>query len=283
MSTNSVADNPIRIRSLEYASLALSETQPTGVGTRFGNDIYPYRKDGFYFTYKDRSPFQIYKESTPYLYLTRDSGVTVKGQFDPKVNRGISVPINPSSSSEYEVIALQLSIRFDQDVFPFAPTQIFELQGKNSYTRLYMVAADKSGKRARIYGIDQTGKLQNGIAFYLNGAIVREPYITAKEWSMLGIRFSKPLDFSNYSGAFRITGPLTVNNLSHYKSTSLQRVQQVVERPWYKVKISGPLTLDWNYWNSVPFLWGNGENSVLVISSESYYGVDLSDIYKIYT
>lgn len=283
MSTNSVADNPVRIRSLEYASLALSDTQPTGVGTRFGNDIYPYRKDGFYFTYKDRSPFQIYKESTPYLYLTRDSGVTVKGQFDPKVNRGISVPVNPASSPEYEVIALQLSMRFDQDVFPFAPTQIFELQGKNSYIRFYMVAADKSGKRARIYAIDQLGKLQNGIAFYVNGAIVREPYITAKEWSMLGIRFSKPLNFNNFSGAFRITGPLTVNNLSHYKSTSLQRVQQVVERPWYKVKISGPLTLDWNYWNSVPFLWGNGENSVLVISTESYYGVDPSDIYKVYT
>lgn len=283
MSTTSVSDNPIRIRSLEYASLALSDTQPTGIGTRFGNDIYPYRKDGFYFTYKNRSPFQIYKESTPYLYLTRDSGVTVKGQFDPKVNRGISVPVNASSSTEHEVIALQLSMRFDQDVFPFSPTQIFELQGKSSYIRFYMVAADKSGKRARIYAIDQQGKLQNGIAFYLNGAIVREPYITAKEWSMFGIRFSKPLDFSNYSGAFRITGPLTVNNLSYYKSTSLQRVQQQVDRPWYKVKISGPLTLDWNYWNAVPFLWGNGENSVLVISTESYYGVDPSDIYKVYT
>jgi hypothetical protein len=283
MSTNSVSDNPVRIRSLEYASLALSDTQPTGIGTRFGNDVYPYRKDGFYFTYKNIVPFQIYKESTPYLYLTRDSGIAVKGQFDPKVNRGISVPVNSSSATDYEVIALQLSMRFDQDVFPFSPTQIFELQGKSSYIRFYMVAADKSGKRARIYAIDQQGKLQNGIAFYLNGAIVREPYITVKEWSMLGIRFAKPLDFSNYSGAFRITGPLTVNNLSHYKSTSLQKVQTSVERPWYKVKISGPLTLDWNYWNAVPFLWGAGDNSVLVISSESYYGVDPSDIYKVYT
>lgn len=282
MSTNSVSDNPVRIRSLEYASLSLSDTGPTGIGTRFGNDVYPYRKDGFYFTYKNRSPFQIYKESTPYLYLTRDSGITLKGQFDPKVNRGISVPVNPSSANGYEVIALQLSMRFDQDVFPFAPTQIFELQGKSSYIRFYMVAADKSGKRARIYAIDEKGKLQNGIAFYLNGSIVREPYISIKQWSMLGIRFSKPLDFNNYSGAFRITGPLTVNNLSYYKSTALQRVQQQVERPWYKVKFSGPLTLDWNYWNSVPFLWGTGDSSVLVISTESYYGVDPSDIYKVY-
>jgi hypothetical protein len=99
---------------------------------------------------------------------------------------------------------------------------------------------------------------------------------------MLGISFANAQDFSNYSGAFRITGPLTVNNISYYKSTNLQQVQSEVFRPWFKVKRAGSLILDWNYWNALPYLWG-GENSVLVISSISSYGINPSDVYKAYT
>jgi hypothetical protein len=279
ISTTNAAANPISIKSLEYASLSLSETRPTPIGTRFGNDIFPYKKDGLYFSYKDRNPFSIYKGSTPYLYLTRDSGITLRGQYDPQVNRGISVPINQAVSDDYKVIAMQLSMRFDQDFFPYAPTQIFELQSNNSYIRFYMVATHPSGKRAKIYAINSNGELENGLAFYLNGKIVKDPTITIKEWAMLGIRFANTQDFTNYTGAFRITGPLTVNNLSYYKSTNLQEVQNKIERIWFKVKKTGALTLDWNYWNAVPYLW----NNVLVISETSYYGVDPSDIYKIYT
>lgn len=279
VSSVNVAASPIKIKSLEYASLSLSDTAPTPIGTRFGNDIYPYRKDGFYFTYKQKNPFSIYKGSTPYLYLTRDSGVTLRGQYDPLINRGISIPINKSVSNNYKVIALQLSVRYDQDFFPYAPMQLFEIQSKNSYIRVYLKATHPSGKRAKIYAINANGELENGIAFFLNGRIVREPTITVKEWAMLGIRFANTQDFSNYAGALRLTAPVTINNVSYYKSTNLQEVQNVVERPWFKVQKQGALTLDWNYWNAIPYLW----QDVLVISNTSYYGVDPSDIYKIYT
>lgn len=275
----SVADNPIAIRSLEYAALSLSDTAPTPIGTRFGNDMYPYRKDGFYFTYKQKNPFTIYKGSTPYLYMTRNSGITIKGQYDPLVNRGISIPVNQSRSNNYKVIAMQMAIRFDQDFFPYAPTQIFEIQSKNSYIKFFMVATHPSGKRAKIYAINSRGQLENGLAFYLNGKLVREPSITVKEWSMLGIRFANTQDFTEYEGAIRLNGPLTFNSISYYKSTSLQEVENVVKRPWFKVENAGSLNLDWNYWNAIPYLW----DEVLYISRTSYYGVDPSDIYKAYT
>ena len=283
MSSNSIEDNPISIKSLEYASMSLSETSPTPVGTRFGNDIYPYRKEGFYFTYKKQNPFSIYKGSTPYLYLTRNSGMTIRGTYDPLVNRGISVPINQPKSSTYRVIAIQMALRFDQDFFPYAPMQIFEIQSKNSYIKVYAVATHPSGKRAKIYAVNSKGELENGLAFYLNGNIVKDPTITVKEWAMLGIRFANRQDFDNYAGALRLTGPLTFNNISYYKSTNLQEVQDVVRRPWFKVRnlespTLGSLTLDWDFWYPA-FLW----RGVLVISTTSYYGVDPSDIYNIYT
>jgi hypothetical protein len=83
---------------------------------------------------------------------------------------------------------------------------------------------------------------------------------------------------NNYLGSLRITGPILVNMLSHYQSTNLQEVQQITNRPWLKVKESGSLEFDWEYWD-LSYIW----NGVLVLASRSYYGVDPSDVYKTYT
>jgi hypothetical protein len=142
-----------------------------------------------------------------------------------------------------------------------------------------MVATDQTGQRARIYGINaNTGRVEDGIAFYLNGNIVKDPVITIKQWSFLGISFSNLLDISSTYGSIKLNGPLLFNNISYYQSTNLQEVQKVSTRPWLQVKRSGPLPLDWEYWLSKSFLW----NGVLVASSISYYGVSPDDIYKSY-
>lgn len=278
MTSQSINDTPIFIKSLEYASMSLSETSPTPVGTRFGNDIFPYRKDGFYFNYKSENPFSIYKGSTPYLYLTRNSGITIRGNYDPIVNRGISIPINENKSDDFKVIAMQMALRFDQDFFPYAPMQIFEIQSSNSYIKVFAVANHPSGQRAKLYAINSRGELEDGLAFYLNGNIVKDPVISVKEWTMLGISFANTQQFEQFAGAIRLTGPLTFNNISYYKSTNLQEVTNTVERPWFKVKLLGTLDLDWGFWNPA-YMW----NNVLVISETSYYGVNPSDIYKVYT
>lgn len=270
---------PIKIRSLQLASQSLSATTPTKIGTRFGNDIYPYKKSGIYFDYKSKNPFSIYKESNPYLYLTKKSGIEPRGDFYSFENRGISFPINQTMASSYSIIAMQASLYFSQDFFPFNAIEIFEIQSKNSHIKFYLKSIHPSGKRAKIYAINaNTGKIENGIAFYVNGNIVRDPVITIKEWTMLGISFANSLNFNSYSGAIRVTGPILINNVSHYQATNLQEVQQVSVRPWFKVKGIGSLSFDWQYWEA-SFLW----NGVLVISSTSYYGVNPSDIYKIYT
>jgi len=270
---------PLRIRSLQYASQALDISSPNAIGTRFGLPIYPYKRSGLYYSYKDTNPFSIYKSSSPYLYMTRNSGIQLRGDYNPLINRGLSIPINAEKSSSYKVMAMQSMIRFDEDFFPYAPTQIFELESKNGTIKFYMVANDKNGKRAKIYAINSsTGQIENGIGFYWNGNLVQEPVMTIKEWGMLGISFSNILDFSNFVGSLRINGPIIINNISHYQSTNLQEVQKVNRRPWFKVKYAGSLELEWDFWYS-SYFW----NGVLVVSSTSYYGVNPSDIYKSFT
>lgn len=274
-----IITNPVKVKKLEFASQAFNKDTSNPVGTRFGNPIYPYKKSGLYFDYKTRNPFSIYKSSSPYLYMTRYSGIQLRGQYDPSVNRGLSMPINQTKAENYKAMAMQLALRYDEDFFPYAPTQIFEIQSKDSLIKFYMVSTHPDGKRAKIYAINaNTGRVENGIAFYLNGLIVKDPTITIKQWAFLGISFSKLLDFHKYRGAFRVNGPILVNTISHYQSTNLQEVQRVSKRPWFRVKFAPPLSLDWEYWHSA-FLW----QGVLVLSTTNYYGVDPSDIYKTYT
>jgi len=272
--------NNVNIKKLSYASQALNESDASPIGTRFGTPIYPYTKTGIYYNFKKNNPFAIYTSSSPYLYLTKTSGIQIKGQHDPLVNRGLAIPINSSRANNFKVIASQMAIRFDGDYFPYAPTQIFEVEGKSSHIKFYMVANDSSGRRAKIYGIDaKTGLVQNEIGFYWNGKIVREPVITLQEWGFLGINFSDSLDFSYFEGAMRLTGPLLFNNISYYQATNLQEVQNISERPWFRVKVLSGETLDWEFWSVGPFNW----NRVLVLAETSYYGVNPSEVYKSYT
>ena len=275
-----IINNRVKIRNLEYASQAFNSTSPNPIGTRFGNQIYPYRKSGFYYDYKERNPFTIYKGSSPYLYLTRYTGIELKGTYDPTINRGLSIPINKDMSSNYKVMAMQAAIRYDKDAFPYASTEIFEIEAKNTHIKFYMVAIHPSGERAKIYAINvKTGKLENNIGFYWNGKLVKEPVITVKEWGFLGISFPNLLDFTNRVGSINLNGPITFNTISYYQSTNLQEVQKVDIRPWFAVKYAVPLTLEWDYWKTSPYIW----DGVLILSSTSYYGVDPSTIYKSYT
>ena len=275
-----IIHNRVKVRNLEYASQAFNSTSPNPIGTRFGNEIYPYKKSGFYYDYKERNPFSIYKGSSPYLYLTRYTGIELKGSYDPVVNRGLSIPINKEMSNNYKVMAMQMAVRYDQDAFPYASTEIFEIQSKDTHIKFYMVAIHPSGERAKIYAINvKTGKLEDGIGFYWNGKLVKEPVITVKEWGFLGISFPNLLDFGNRVGSINLNGPITFNTISYYQSTNLQEVQRVDLRPWFGVKYSLPLNLEWDDWKTSSFVWGG----VLILSSTSYYGVDPSTIYKSYT
>ena len=270
-----IIKKPIGLRRLEIASQAFNDNSFNPVGTRFGVDMFPYTRSGLYYDYKAKNPFSIYKGSTPYLYLNRTSGVEIRGDFDPLVSRGISIPINQNLSENYRVSAAQIWMRYDQNAFPITPTEIFEIEYKADTIKFYIVADNPEGTRGKIYAISlASNSPYNGISYFLNGSVVREPVLTIKEWSVLGVSFGSALNFDLFIGGINLTGPLVFNNVSYYQANNLQQVQSTLTRPWLKAKIDSP---DWEYWlNS--FTWAG----MLIISSSDLYGVSPSEIYKTY-
>lgn len=270
---------PIRIKTLQLASQAFNDTSPNAVGTRYGVPIFPYKKSGIYFDYKTENPYSIYKGSTPYLYLTRTSGIEVKGRFDENISRGLSIPINRNLSESYKIIAMQMAMRYDKDTFPSERTELFEVESKNVYLKFYLEPIDPEGRRARIVAVNaRTNSVENGIGFYLNGKIVSNPVLIPKQWGLVGISFANILNLDSFAGAIRLTGPMLFNTISHYQSTNLQEVQNTSFRNWLRVKYLGTSLLEWNFWSS-GFTW----EGVLVLSATSYYGVDPKNIYRTYT
>lgn len=273
-----ILSKPISLKKLEIASQSFNSNSFNPVGTRFGVNIFPYTRSGIYFDYKAKNPFSIYKGSTPYLYLNRNSGIEVKPQLNFESDSGLAVPINTGIATDFKISAAQIWMRYDQDQFPVVPVKVFEVDYKEDTILFYLQANSEAGDRAKIYAISQsTGLEHNGISYYWNGNLVREPVLTTKDWGVLGIGFLSSLSYESYVGSINLNGPLLFNNIAYYQANSLQQVQSVLLRPWSRVKTDGVTNYDWEYWDN-NFNW----NGVLVISSSDLYSVNPVDVYKTY-
>jgi hypothetical protein len=208
--------------------------------------------------------------------MTRNSGIEVRGT--EASDRGISMPINENKASSYRIGAVQLWTRYDGDKFPTIPTKIFEIDYKTDSIQFYIVADSSSGKRGRIYARSKsTGQEFSGLSYYLNGLLVKEPVITVKEWSVIGVGFSSDIVFDSKLGNLNLSGSMTFNNITYYQSKSLQQIQSIISRPWIKVKENNNIDLDWQYWED-SFSW----NGMLVLGTSDVYGVNPGDVYRAY-
>jgi hypothetical protein len=276
--SRSTISKPINLKSLAITSQVFNDNSFNPVGTRFGTDIFPYKKSGIYYDYKSKNPFSIYKGSTPYLYMTRNSGIEVRGSFDNNTDRGLSIPVNTQIASNYKINAMQIWYRYDEPGFPGSPTPMFKINNKGEEIQFYMVTNNNLGSRARVFAINNsTGLPYNGVSYFVNGVLVREPILTVKEWSVIGLRFSNSLNFNSYIGSIDINGPGLFNNISHYQSTDLQQLQRVITRPWLKVKSDGLIDYEWQYWFD-NFLW----EGMLSVSVSEIYGISPEIIYDSY-
>lgn len=119
----STLKNPLKIRRFEISSKNFnfnaadgSLSNRTQVGTKFGKKIYPQSNVyGGVIDNKWRSPYSIYKSSTPYLYTTKYSGIRVANESyittpTPTQNE-VFIPINESGAFLYKVAAIQFMVK----------------------------------------------------------------------------------------------------------------------------------------------------------------------------
>lgn len=232
--SSSAISRPVSIKRLELCSQSLSPHEPLTIGTKLGVSINPYVKRGLYRDYSAINPVEIYKRSTPYFHLTKNSGIQLLDYYDyDSTERAIAIPVNQNRSSEYAIGATQMFINYQQSLFPQEAVKIMDLRAYNRSTEVYLQADTASGKRGKIFAIDAKTRLPDQfINFYLNGKVVKTPYIESNQWDVLSLQFIEGLKFDGFAGSINLSGPMLFNNISTYRLTETQTSITSVFRTW---------------------------------------------------
>jgi hypothetical protein len=276
LSSQSLSDN---------SSLAISPINP--VGTRFGKSLYPYTENaasGFpsNISFKERNPFKIFRGAAPHLFLTNNSGITVAGEYDSEVDRGLYLRLNKEASSNANISSLQMAALWNNKVFPETAQKVFEIVSGTGTFRFFVQAVTEDGKRGKLFAKLVSGGVDvdtDAVFFFLNGNPVANPVLTVDQWGMIGIVFKPYLVFNNAVGYLKITSPILLNNISTYQLTGSDQLQQIVYRTWEDV-----LDNEDGHWDD----WYNGTTIQQTWSDMIYQvatfnpAIDPVEIYKVY-
>lgn len=300
--SNAILTAAPKVKRLQYSSQAVDATRPTKINTRFGVPMFPYSRSGIYEDYKAKNPLTIYKNSSPYLYLTDTSGIRLRGNFSSgRTNRGIRVVVNQQRSLSYQVGAIQIVGKFDNALFPQEPTEVYQVNSRNRSISVYVVADNSSRTRGRMYAVNSSTLLpEQGVTFYLNGRATQTLYLKSGDWNMIGMQFTNSLNFNGFSGSVVLTGPMLFNNIANYIIPGNQLSQTFIFRTWNQARSKTGLVANANtrtddsntpninegdnVWNdfilSSPVIsWEN----VLFIPTTRVFLLDPAEIYKGYT
>ena len=233
--------NQIQIRNLHISSRAFDHTSvKTPIGTKYGKDFFSYKIADSVKDFAGKSPFSIYKNSTPYLYLTKYSGIRLVGS-SIDATRGLEIPVNKFAAAYYKVGFIQASALYDQN-FTTTEIELYRVSGTN-IPDPYIVCAKRKGtnsNKAYIYvKKGSTILTDEDVTISINGveitnAITDSSAIIRKnEWAMVGINFISPLNFSSVSdGVISITGPFLINNIADYQISEKDEKGVVFLNTW---------------------------------------------------
>lgn len=271
MRVDGITSTPINIKSMEIASQAINADKPTEIGTRFGVSLKPYSVIGGLVDYKAKNPFTIYKGSTPYLYLTNDSGIKLLNTNGAV--RGISIDVNKSESENYLVNVVQASIKYNNPEFSLSKTKLLEFKDKNRTVVVYVTRSISDTNIGTITAetSDGTPITSDDIDFYINGVL--DNSLEKNEWSMLGIQFKNKLDFGGFAGNINIVGPLLISFMSQEKLVNTSQTNEYVYKTWQEM-LDDQVT-----WDAVDeYLW----SEIFYTVQPSSYNINPRDVYLNY-
>lgn len=276
-----ILKNPMAVKSLQVASVALNKNSDTLIGTRLGLNFKPYNNS------TGVNPFRIYKEASPYLYMSDKSGIQVVGNVSESMDRGLALIVNPSKSSGFYLSTMQMFMKYNMPKFSSNKEPFFEIKNKKSgyeHLKFYTIATNSSGSKGKIEGyvvnndLSETKISNSAITYYVDGhQHVTDPDIELNEWHIFAINFPKLLDFSDSSDyTINLTGPMLVNNLSYFRVDQGTVSQKTKTVPWSD--ILGSPSVTWDSWKLSSSTWAD----VLYESFDDIKSIDPDTIYQIY-
>ena len=252
-----VVHSPFAIKNLSFASQCYLDR--ADVGTLFGTR----------FTSVD--PFAIYKEGSPYLYLTKDSGI------EPLDDGTISIPFNENRAATYPVNMITAWVK--PDFKNFNDGSLIDIVVDGVVKASLSWVSDVANSTSKMFNIVSSDedlleyvKINKNdiVPTVANGPIMLED----NQWAFVGVEFPLPI----YANGME--GETTLHSGAVYQNINLTKVSLVGLSAAANVRTWGELP---------PNNWGYWSNEVLdyraLISSDSYFNyqvtpIDAFDIYS---
>jgi hypothetical protein len=261
--------NPVSIRYLQVAAQSFNANTPNPLGTRYSTDIYPYTETSGVFNYKTQNPYLIYKDSTPYLYLTRYSGIKIAGTYSSSVDRGVYINIS-EPTSDTRISSVQMSIFADFKEFPSSQMDVLRIESNSGSVR-FTIRSINTAKDKGIISLITSDTNTKKPVFFLNGKKVTNPIISLNEWNMIGIAFATPIDMTNSVGRIKLSSTMLVNNISFYKANPVEIDQKATQLLWSDV--------DGNNWGiPIPTQTPTVSGSTITLNTTGNHNLALGEI-----
>lgn len=225
------------VRRLELASLAFNDNTPTKIGSRYSEHVSPFTRIGNTFDYKEINPITIYKDTSPFLYLTDDSGLLCN-IFDvgASATRGFYVTVNENQNDNYTFGALQTWIRYPLSSIGNENIPLMSVI-KSSASVTFYIEPEVGGQRGFINAYDSnTGLKKNDIVFFQDGKMVDNPVVYPQRWTSINASFLDPITFNNSSGRVEFYEGVLFNNIAKYiySNNAVNTFKEIFVK-WYQI------------------------------------------------
>lgn len=235
MKSDGIKTSPVNLQRMSLASLAFDQKQIYSINSPTGNKFYPFTRQGASYSTKIKNPFLIYKDSTPYLYLTSDSGATSIDYSDLVGNdsnytRGLSLAINPKKKESYDVYGFHIWINYNGADSISERQKAFSIYSNDRTVNFY-IEPEVGYRRAKIlpYLYEISGEeIDENTHIYQNG-VETEAYLYPMSWSLVTVRFDEPMSFDNTIGQLEIYPNVIFNNVAIYESDIYGKVDDIFE------------------------------------------------------
>lgn len=277
-----ILNSVVRLKRMSYSSVAYDDRSFHSIGTRTGKLMYPFTRYDEAYSYKAKNPFVIHKDSTPYLYLTADSGISVL-PYNNGSTRGISVPINQEKTPEYILGGLQFWAFYNKDIEINQLTNVGKIKTSLGSKDIFLIP-ETGGRRGYIKIFDSsTGIEDPNIVFYQNGEEVSNPYIYPQTWTSIIIALGEDIILDSRIGQLELYEGFVFNNIAFYQKASTVYGRSVVTKNWLDIAFTtidlpGPsdltVPISWNTY--LDFQWGEIYDSEQIFT----FGIDGENINK---
>lgn len=243
-----ISNKPLQIRKMLLSSLVTDEKKFTEVSTRSGNKIYPISRYNRTYSFKDKNPFTIYPETSPYLYLTGNSGINIL-PYNSGAERAFSVPINKNKKTSYFLGGVQFWTMYNKDTIIDSTKKIARISTIDKTYDFFIEPID-NGKRGILKGYNtETGyisdiinELVGDVLFYQDGYLIKNPVINPLQWTSIVVVFGADVQSPLASGSFELYEGALYNNIVVYEKPQLTSNYTTGSRNWQETRFTEIVT-----------------------------------------